>query len=52
MWQEMQTVLLSLSSDSKQIIATESEHHIQLQQPELVIEAIREINEAVRNAIS
>jgi len=43
MWQEMQVELLSLSTDSEQIVATESEHHIQLQQPELVIDAIREI---------
>jgi len=42
-WQEMQVELLSLSTDSRQIIATKSEHHIQLQQPELVIEAIQEI---------
>ena len=40
MWQEMQVDLLSLSTDSRQIIATESEHHIQFQQPELVVDAI------------
>ena len=43
MWQEMQVKLLSLSTDSRQIIATESEHHIQLQQPELVIDAIFDV---------
>jgi len=46
-WQDMQTELLLLSTNSKQIIATKSEHHIQLQQPELVIEAIREIVDMV-----
>jgi len=42
-WQEMQTELLSLSSNSWQIVATESEHNIQLQQPQLVIEAIKDV---------
>jgi len=39
-WQEMQAKLLLLSSNSRQIIATESEHNIQLQQPELIINSI------------
>ncbi len=47
-WNEMQSELLSLSSNSKHIIATESEHHIQLQQPELVTEAIEELVEVNR----
>jgi len=42
-WQEMQFELLSISTNSRQIIATESEHHIQLQQPELVIDAINDV---------
>jgi len=42
-WQEMQSELLSLSSNSRQIIATQSEHNIQLQQPELVINAIKDV---------
>ena len=42
-WNQMQSDLLSLSSNSRQIIATESEHHIQLQQPELVIESILDV---------
>lgn len=42
-WQELQSNLLLLSSVSKQIIAAQSEHHIQLQQPELVIESILEL---------
>ena len=47
-WQEMQVDLLILSSNSRQIIAIESEHPIQLQQPELVTEAILELVEANR----
>lgn len=42
-WQAMQAELVSLSTNSKQVIATESDHYIQLRQPELVIQAIREI---------
>lgn len=42
-WQTMQSEFLPLSSDSRQIVATASEHTIQLQQPELVIGAIDEI---------
>lgn len=48
-WQEMQVELLSLSSNSRQIIATESEHSIQLQQPELVIDAIQQLVDTVLN---
>ena len=43
MWQEMQVEFLSLSSNSSHVIAGESEHNIHLQQPELVIDAIRAI---------
>lgn len=48
-WQEMQSELAALSSESKQSIARQSEHFIQLQQPELVTEAIREMVDATRN---
>lgn len=48
-WQEMQAELLSLSSNSRQVVATESEHSIHLQQPELVIDAIRDILEALES---
>lgn len=45
LWQEMQTDLLSLSSNGRQITATESEHNIHLQQPQLVIDAIIDLME-------
>jgi pimeloyl-ACP methyl ester carboxylesterase len=48
-WQEMQFELLSLSSNSRQVIATESEHSIQLQQPELVIDAILQVVDSVHS---
>lgn len=50
-WEEMQaeqTELAALSSESNQIIAEESGHYIQLAQPALVIDAIREMVEALR----
>lgn len=42
-WAAMQSELAGLSSNSKQIIADMSEHYIQLDQPELVIESILEL---------
>lgn len=48
-WQEMQSELVALSSESKQIIAEQSGHHIQLDQPDLVIDAVRETVDAIRN---
>jgi hypothetical protein len=40
--------LLTLSHNSKQIIAEKSGHHIQLENPDLVVKAIREVMEAVK----
>jgi pimeloyl-ACP methyl ester carboxylesterase len=45
-WQKMQMELLSLSSNSRQVIATQSEHHIQLQEPNIVVSSILEIVES------
>jgi len=42
-WQTLQTELVALSSDSKQVIAEQSGHPIQLDQPDLVIDAVREM---------
>jgi pimeloyl-ACP methyl ester carboxylesterase len=52
LWKELQveqSELAALSSDSKQIIAEESGHFIQLDQPDLVIDAIREMLDALGN---
>ncbi len=46
--QQWQSKLVDLSSQSKQIVADESHHHIQLDQPELVIEAIQEMVDTTR----
>ena len=42
-WQALQRDLASLSSDSRSIIATRSEHYIQLEQPDLVLAAIKQV---------
>jgi pimeloyl-ACP methyl ester carboxylesterase len=39
----MQKELAGLSSQGKQVIAQKSGHYIQLDEPELVIDAIREL---------
>jgi pimeloyl-ACP methyl ester carboxylesterase len=47
-WQQMQSELTAQSLNGKLIVAEQSGHYIQLDQPELVIVAIREVVEAVR----
>ena len=42
-WTKMQKELAGLSSNSKQIIAEQSGHYIQLDQPALVIDTVREL---------
>ena len=48
MWLQLQKDLTTLSSNSWQIFADESSHFIQFDQPELVIDAIRQVVEATR----
>ncbi len=45
---KLQADLVRLSRNGRQIIAENSGHHIQLDEPELVIEAIRQVVDAVR----
>jgi pimeloyl-ACP methyl ester carboxylesterase len=47
-WSELQADLARRSSSGKQIIAEKSGHHIQFDQPDLVIDAIRQVVEATR----
>ena len=42
-WQELQSNLATLSSNSKMIVAEKSGHGIQTDQPELVVDAIRQM---------
>jgi pimeloyl-ACP methyl ester carboxylesterase len=50
-WRQEQARLASLSSKGRQVIAEKSGHFIQNQQPDLVIEAIREVSDAVRTKL-
>lgn len=47
-WSEMQLDLLNLSSGSRQIIATQSGHDIPTDQPQLIVDATREVVRLVR----
>ena len=51
-WTVEQDRLATLLLDARHVIARESEHYIQLQQPELVIEAVREVVTAERDPAS
>ncbi len=48
-WRASQARLTALVPDARQMIATESGHYIQVEQPALVIEAIRQAVEGVRH---
>ncbi len=47
LWLPLQQKLASLTPDARLVVAEESGHFIQLQQPELVVAAIRQVVEAV-----
>jgi pimeloyl-ACP methyl ester carboxylesterase len=47
-WTAEQAELAALLPDARHVIAEQSEHYIQLQQPELVLTAIQEVVNAVR----
>jgi pimeloyl-ACP methyl ester carboxylesterase len=51
-WQELQAELAALVPDARHVAATESGHYIQVQQPELVITAIQQVVDAVRDPSS
>ena len=48
-WLTAQDALATLAPNAKHKIATKSAHYIQVQQPELVTEAIKQVVETVRN---
>jgi len=48
-WKALQSELAALSSEGKQIIAEQSGHMIQFDQPGLVIDVIREMVKSIRN---
>ncbi len=47
-WQQMQMEIAALSSKGKRLVAEQSGHYIHLQQPRIVVEAIKEVIEMVR----
>ncbi len=49
-WQQMQIELAHLSTRGKQVIAKNSGHYIQLDRPDIVIEAVRNIVDQARQA--
>jgi pimeloyl-ACP methyl ester carboxylesterase len=50
LWQDLQAALAALVPGARRVVAAESGHYVQLQQPELVIWAIQEVVEASRRA--
>jgi pimeloyl-ACP methyl ester carboxylesterase len=44
-WEELQSELAQLSTDASRVIATGSGHYIQMDRPDLVIEAVRKLVE-------
>lgn len=48
-WQQLQADLATLTPTARQIVALESGHYVLLEQPELVIEAIRAVVESARD---
>ncbi len=48
-WHAAQDALATLAPNAKHKIATNSSHYIQAQEPQLVIDAIKQVVEAVRN---
>jgi len=51
-WRRGQDQLAALVPDAKHVIATESDHYIQIEQPDLVVDAGRQVVEAVRDPAS
>ena len=47
-WQAEQRRLVTLVPDAKQVIARKSGHYVMIEQPDLVIDAIRNVVDAVR----
>lgn len=48
MWLELQQDLMKLSADSRQVLAGQSGHFIQFDQPAIVIDAVRHVVDAAR----
>ncbi len=51
-WKKAQANLAALTPNAKHVVATKSSHYIQIQQPDLVIGAIHQVVDAVRDSSS
>jgi pimeloyl-ACP methyl ester carboxylesterase len=51
-WRKGQAELAALLPDAKHVVATESNHYIQIEQPDLVVEAVRTVVDAVHDKAS
>lgn len=51
-WRQGQDQLAALVPGAKHVVAKESDHYIQIEQPDLVIDAVRQVVEAVRDPAS
>lgn len=51
-WRKGQDELAALLPDARHVVANESDHYIQIEQPDLVIDAVRQVVEAVRDPAS
>ena len=49
-WQKMQAELATFSAQGKLLLAEKSGHKIHIDEPELVVEVIRQVVEQVRNS--
>ena len=48
-WHAAQDTLATLAPNARHIVATKSSHYIQVQEPQLVVDAIKQVVEAVRD---
>jgi hypothetical protein len=48
MWMEMQLDLVSLTPQSKHVIASTGDHYVHIREPEIVIDAVRDVVEQHR----
>jgi pimeloyl-ACP methyl ester carboxylesterase len=51
-WGELQTDFLRLSSDSRRIVAEHAGHHVQAEEPQLVVDSILEVLKSVQTRAS
>jgi hypothetical protein len=48
-YRKLQTQLLSLSHNSKELIATKSGHEVPIDRPDVIVMAVRQVVDSIRN---